>query len=260
MSRIYLETIVEKKRARVKALNYDINILKTQASKTKASPSFFDAMKKDGLSIIGEIKKASPSKGLIKPDFNPIEIAKEYQVAVDAISVLTEEEYFLGKDEYLKDVSSEVSLPTLCKDFIIHESQIYRAKILGASCVLLIVAILSKKEIIEFLKLANDLGLDALVEVHTKEELDIALECDAKIIGVNNRDLNTFKTDVRRTIELVKCIPSDKVIISESGIMGIDDIKILKVTKIDGILVGESFMRADDIIKHAKDIKDEYKS
>jgi len=260
MSRIYLETIVENKRARVNAHNYDVESLKKLASEIKAPSSFYEAMKKDGLSIIGEIKKASPSKGLIRSDFNPIEIAKEYQAAVDAISVLTEEEYFLGKDAYLKDVSNEVSLPTLCKDFMIDANQIYRAKILGASCILLIVAILSKKEITSFMKLANELGLDALVEVHTKEELDIALECDAKIIGVNNRDLNTFETDVRNTIELVKYIPDDKIIISESGIMDIDDIRILKDTKIDGVLVGESFMRSDDIKKHAKDIKDEYKS
>ena len=260
MSRVYLHTIVEKKRARVKALNYDINALKKQASLAGPAPSFFKAMKKEGLSIIGEIKKASPSKGLIKADFDPILIARAYAHAVDVISVLTEEEYFLGKDEYLKKVSDATALPTLCKDFIIAQSQIYRAKILGASCILLIVAILNKNEIMAFMTLARDLGLDALIEVHTKEELIIALEWGATIIGINNRDLNTFETDVRKTIELVKYVPPEKVIISESGIKGIADIRILNDVKIDGILVGESFMRSDDIEKHAKDIRNEYKS
>ena len=260
MGRVYLETIIADKRKRIDELNYDVHKLKVDAKNIANVKSFKKAMIKDGLSIIGEIKKASPSKGLIKPDFDAVKIARQYDGVVDAISVLTEEKYFLGKDEYLKDVSFAVSLPTLCKDFIIDQRQIYRAKILGASCILLIVAILDKEKIIEFIKLAYDLSMDVLVEIHTLSELKVALACGADIIGVNNRDLNSFETDINNTLKLVRHIPKDKVIISESGIMNLTDVKKLKEVDIDGILVGESFMRSSDIKTLAKDIKDEYKS
>lgn len=259
MSKIYLEDIVINKRKKLEEKKYNINNLINQMKHYDKRPSFYEAMNKEGLSIIGEIKKASPSKGLIrKGDFNPIELAYEYEQCVDAISVLTEEDYFLGNDKYLKEVSDNVSLPTLCKDFIISEEQIYNAKALGASCILLIVAILKKEELEKYLQLASKLKLDVLVETHTKEEIESAVEVGAKIIGINNRDLKTFKTDISTTINLRKYIPSNTLVISESGIHDINDINKLKDANIDGILVGESFMRCDDIIKQGEAFKNAY--
>ena len=150
----------------------------------------------------------------------------------------------MGKDEYLERISSFIELPTLCKDFIIDPLQIYKAKLLGASCVLLIVAVLSDEQLIEFISIAHSIGLDALVEIHNKEELDRVIGTDARIIGINNRNLKTFKTDLSVTLELTKYIPEGKVIISESGIHTKKDIEQLKNVKINGILVGESFMKS----------------
>ena len=257
--KIYLEDIVVKKRERLKEKKYNLEEMMYKASIIKIKASFYDAMKKDELSIIGEIKKASPSKGLIKEDFKPLEIAYEYEKCVDAVSVLTEEDFFLGHEDYLKEVSKAISLPTLYKDFIVCKEQIYSAKILGASCILLIVAILSQKELVEFLRLSKELGLDALVETHTKEEIERALEAKSNIIGINNRDLKTFKTSLDTTINLRKYIPKDTVVISESGINTIEDIKKLKEVNINGILVGESFMRCDDIVKQGEMFKNAYK-
>lgn len=256
---IYLEDIVAKKRARIIERAYDISALKVAIKGVKSHPSFYEMLKKEGLSIIGEIKKASPSKGLIKADFEPVELAKIYEKSVDAISVLTEESYFLGKDDYLKAVSQAVCLPTLCKDFVLDPAQIYNAKVLGASCVLLIVAILTDDELAKFRDLAEALGMDALIEVHTREELERALKIQPKIIGINNRNLKTFATDLRTTIELSKMIPEEVAIISESGIFDHHEIIRLNESKYDAILVGESFMRSEDMVKHAADLRAAYK-
>lgn len=258
--RIYLKDIVEQKRMRILDKKLDIDAFKVKDLINKTRPSFYEALAKEGLSIIGEVKKASPSKGIIKDDFKPLEIAKAYEGAVDAISVLTEEDFFLGHDQYLKEISETVKLPTLCKDFIIYKEQIYNAKALGASAVLLIVAILSDLELLEFIQAAKELNLDALVEVHTKEELMRALNTDAQIIGINNRNLETFETDIQVTLELRRLIPEGKVVISESGIHNEEDIIKLKKAHIDGILVGESFMKAKDIRHHAEVFKNAYKS
>jgi len=259
MMRIYLEDIVLKKRARVIERAYDVATLKLACENVPSKPSFYQMLKKEGLSIIGEIKKASPSKGLIKADFKPVELAKVYEQAVDGISVLTEEAYFLGHDDYLRDVSGAVSLPTLCKDFVVHEGQIYSAKLLGASCVLLIVAILTDDELRDFRDTAESIGLDALIEVHTKEELDRALAIQPKIIGINNRNLKTFEIDLNTTVELVASIPEDIAVISESGIFDEKEITLLNKGRYDAILVGESFMRSDDMLGHAKVLRDAYK-
>lgn len=257
--RIYLSDIVNKKRMRVKEKALDIESLKVNIRCVNKRHSFYKALAKEGLSIIGEVKKASPSKGIIKDDFNPLEIAKAYETVVDAISVLTEEDYFLGKDEYLQVISEAVKLPTLCKDFIVTKEQIYHAKQLGASAVLLIVAILSDKELFEFIQTAKKIELDALVEVHTKEEINRALLVGAQIIGINNRNLETFNTDIQTTLDLRPFIPEDRLVISESGIHTKEDIFRLKEANINGILVGESFMRADDIVHHAEVLKNAYK-
>jgi len=256
---IYLNEIVARKRIRLEEKNLSIDKLKEIIKFTPSRPSFYDALKKDGLSIIGEVKKASPSKGLIKADFTPVELAKQYEQCVECVSVLTEEDYFLGSDIYLADISHEISLPTLCKDFIIDPVQIYNAKALGASCVLLIVNILSDSTLKEFLDLATELGLDALVETHTKEEIESAVAAGAKIIGVNNRNLSTFKTSIDVTLDLAKYVPEDCIMVSESGILSPQDVEVLSYVDIDAILVGENFMRSDDIIQSAKDLKAAYR-
>jgi indole-3-glycerol phosphate synthase len=251
-----LDRIVEKKRIRLKELNLDIELLKEEAEKAEAGPSFIEVLQKDGLSIIGEVKKASPSKGLIKEIFDPLELACEYESCVDAISVLTEENFFLGSPEYLKKITAGIGIPVLRKDFIIEEVQIYEAKILGASAILLITAILDKKTLRKFIETAESLGLDPLVEVHTKEEVETALEAGAKIIGINNRDLKTFEVNLNTTIELSKLIPKDKVTVSESGVKDEMDIKKLKKAEIDGVLIGETFMRCDDMAELAGRLKE----
>lgn len=256
---IYLNEIVTKKRIRLEEKQLSLDELKKQIETVDKRPSFYEALKRDGLSIIGEIKKASPSKGLIREDFNPVELAKQYEGCVEAISVLTEEDYFMGSDSYLQDVSKQVSIPTLCKDFIIDPIQIYNAKALGASCVLLIVNILSDSVLKEFLDLAQELQLDALVETHTKEEIEKAVAAGARIIGVNNRNLSTFKTSIEVTLELAKYVPDECILVSESGILSPTDVEVLSCVDIDAILVGENFMRSDDIIKCAKDLKEAYK-
>ena len=251
-----LDRIVEKKKMRLKELNLDIKLLKQKAKMKKSKPSFIKALKKEGLSIIGEVKRASPSKGLIKENFDPLELAMEYENCVDAVSVLTEEDFFLGNPEYLKKITSEVKIPALRKDFIIDEVQIYEAKILGASAILLITAILDEKRLEKFIDIARKLGMDALVEVHTKEEVETAIIAGAEVIGINNRDLKTFNVDLNTTIELAKLIPKDRVIVSESGIKGELDIKKLITAEIDGVLIGEVFMRCDDIDELAGKFKD----
>jgi len=250
-----LDRIVEKKKIRLKELNLDIKLLKEKSKMKKSKPSFIEALKKEGLSIIGEVKRASPSKGLIKENFDPLELAMEYENCVDAVSVLTEADFFLGSPGYLKKIAKKIGTPVLRKDFIIDEVQIYEAKILGASAILLITAILDEKTLKKFIQVAETLGMDALVEVHTKEEVEKAIIAGAEIIGINNRDLKTFNVDLNTTVELAKLIPKDKVVVSESGIKSEVDIKKLVEAGIDGVLVGEVFMRCDDIGKLAGEFK-----
>lgn len=205
--------------------------------------------------IIAEVKKASPSKGIICEDFKPIKIAQAYEkYGVTAISVLTEEAYFLGENEYLKEISKEVSIPILRKDFIIDEYQIYHSKYLGASIILLIVAILDISSLVKYLKIAEKLGLDVIVEVHTETEFKLALEAGAKIIGINNRDLKTFKVDLKNTERLMKLTKEDIFIISESGIKTAEDIMFLKELGVAGILIGETLMKAANIGSKLKDL------
>ena len=217
--RIYIEE--KKKQVPLKNLISQAEALlqKEAAGEVSAKPSFYDSLAGDKLSFICEVKKASPSKGLIAPDFPYLTIAKEYESAgAAAISVLTEPEYFLGRDEYLKEIAQTVHIPVLRKDFTIDEYQIYEAKLLGASAVLLICSLLDKKTLSKFLDLANELKLDALVEAHDEEEVHTALECGAKIIGVNNRNLKNFTVDVRNSLRLRALVPKDVVFVSESGI------------------------------------------
>jgi indole-3-glycerol phosphate synthase len=200
------------------------------------------------IAIIAEVKKASPSKGIIKEDFEPLEIARQYEKAnVAGISVLTEEHYFKGSNQYLLDINRNVSTPTLRKDFIFHEYQIYHAKFLGASAILLIAAILDNKQIKNLFSLAKELGLNVLFEVHDRSELERALEADFKLVGINNRNLKTFNTTLDVTENLIKYVPKDITIISESGIKDKNDVDRLKEMGAKGILAGEVFMRASSI-------------
>ncbi len=214
---------------------------------TKGDFAFEQALKKPGMSFICECKKASPSKGLIAPDFPYLAIAKEYEAAgADCISVLTEPKWFLGSDQYLEEITAAVNTPCIRKDFTVDEYMIYEAKLLGASAVLLICAILSKEEIKTYLQICDELGLSALVETHDEAELEMALACGARIIGVNNRNLKDFSVDTDNSRRLRSLAPSDVIFVSESGISDAGDVARLKEIGVDAVLIGETLMRAQD--------------
>ena len=213
----------------------------------KEKCSFLEALKKPGMSYICEVKKASPSKGLIAPDFPYLDIAKEYEEAgASAISCLTEPFYFQGSDRYLQEIAQAVKIPVLRKDFTVDEYMIYQAKAFGASAVLLICAILDNAQLKAFGELAEDLGLDALVEAHDEWEVDRALNLGAKIVGVNNRNLHDFTVDMGNSIRLRNMAPGDTVFVSESGIRTAEDIRVLYENKVDAVLIGETLMRSAD--------------
>jgi len=209
------------------------------------------------MGFIGEVKHASPSKGVIVKDFPYLEIAKEYSEAgVDAISVLTEPDYFQGKLEYLQDIAKEVNVPVLRKDFVIDPYMVYQAKFAGAKIILLIVAILTPEKLRQFQQLANELDLAAIVEVHSKDELNTALDAGARIIGVNNRNLKDFTVDLNNSLKLRPLVPMNIPFIAESGIKTTEDIKLLKSANVNEALIGETFMKAKDkseIIKKFKE-------
>lgn len=238
--------------------NNSLEELKAKAKLMPKRASFKEALEKGGLSIIGELKKASPSKGVIVNDFKPMVLLKEYEKIVNAVSVLTEEKFFLGSPEYLREASQNSDLPLLRKDFIIDEIQIYEAKILGASAILLICAILTLDEIKNFSAIAKSLDLDVLLETHDEKEMKMAIESDADIIGINNRNLSTFELTIDITLNLLPMIPEGKVIVSESGFHTAEDIAKLKGTRVNAILVGESFMRTDNIEKKAQEFRNNF--
>ena len=210
-------------------------------------PAFEQALRADGLSFICEAKKASPSKGLIAPDFPYVEIARDYEAGgAAAISCLTEPFWFRGSDAYLKEIVQNVSIPVLRKDFTCDEYMIYQAKAFGASAVLLICAILNDQELLEYRELAEALGMDALVEAHDENEVARALKTGAKIVGENNRDLKTFKVDMNNSIRLRNLASDNVVFVSESGIKNAGDIAILERNRIGAVLIGETLMRSPD--------------
>ena len=197
--------------------------------------------------LISEVKKASPSKGLIRPDFDPVWIGRTYEAAgASAISVLTDEKYFQGKLEYLTAVRDAVSIPCLRKDFIVDPYQVYEARAAKADAILLIVAALPKDQLVNLMTLASDLGMASLVEIHTAGELDIALDINAKIVGINNRNLQTFEMTLETTLSLAEKVPGDRALVSESGIFTRADVEALLSAGVDAILVGESLMREPD--------------
>lgn len=222
--------------------------LKATAKAMKMGDFTFEkSLAREGMSFICEVKKASPSKGLIAPVFPYLDIAKDYEKAgATAISCLTEPHYFLGSDSYLKEITDAVSIPVLRKDFFIDEYMIYQAKVLGASAVLLICAILDDSELKALFAVAESLGLSAIFEAHDKEEVKRAAACGARIIGVNNRNLKTFEMDFNNSITLRNLVPEDVIFISESGIKTNADIKLLEQNNIGAVLIGETLMRAEN--------------
>ena len=209
--------------------------------------SFEKALRCPGLSFICECKKASPSKGLISPDFPYLQIAREYEhVGADCLSVLTEPKWFLGSDRILQEIAANVSLPCLRKDFTVDPYMIYEAKLLGASAVLLIVSILEEAQLKDDLLLCDRLGLSALVEVHTEQEASIAIRAGARILGVNNRNLKDFSVDASNSLRLRRRIPRSILFVSESGIRSREDVAKLEDMDADAVLIGEALMRAPD--------------
>ena len=217
---------------------------------------FEQALKKEGISFICECKKASPSKGLIAPDFPYLEIAKAYETAgADAISVLTEPKWFLGSDQYLREIAAEVSIPCLRKDFTVDPYMIYEAKVLGASAVLLICSILTEEQLKEYREIADTLGLSALVEAHDEEEIRMALRSGARIIGVNNRNLKDFSVDTENSRRLREMVPPEVLFVSESGVRTPEDVAKLREIGVDAVLIGETLMRAEDKKKKLAELR-----
>lgn len=213
----------------------------------KGDFAFENALKNPGISFICECKKASPSKGLISPEFPYLQIAKDYEAAgADCISILTEPKWFLGSNEYLKEIADAVAIPCLRKDFTVDEYMIYEAKLLGASAVLLICSILSGEKIKEYISICDSLGLSALVEAHDETEVQTALSAGARIIGVNNRNLKDFSVDTDNSRKLREQIPPDILFVSESGIKSAEDIKAVREIGADAVLIGETLMRSQN--------------
>ena len=251
-----LDELVELTKERYKDKKDNLDYIKDLANKREyKNVSFYDAIDKDGISFICEIKKASPSKGIISQDFKYLDIAEKYNQIADVISVLTEPYRFLGSDKYLSDVKNIVDIPVLRKDFIIYPYQIYEAKYIGADAILLIVAILSQEELVNYLNLAHSIGLGVLVEAHDEEEVKRAISAGARVIGVNNRNLKDFTIDMNNSIKLRNLAPREIKFISESGIKTRDDIKTLENNNVDGVLIGETLMRSNDPIKMVKELK-----
>ena len=246
-----LDEISAKTRERIaeKSKEIPLSEVRSEAESMPADKDFpFDkALSGSGISFICEVKKASPSKGIIAEDFPYLQIAKDYEAAgAAAISCLTEPFWFKGSDAYLHEITHNVKIPVLRKDFTISEYMIYEAKILGASAILLICSILSEQQLTEYLELAHSLGLSALVETHDETEIETAVKIGAKIIGVNNRDLKTFSVDTGNSAHLRYLVPPDRIFVSESGIKTADDVDGLRKIGANAALIGETLMRSHD--------------
>ncbi len=244
-----LDQIVEDKKMRLpqhKARISPFEMRRLAEAYDGISPSFYDALSKPGISIIGEFKKASPSLGKIESKIELTDRIDEYNDAVDAISCLTEEDHFLGNVEYLKQIRTMSTLPIIRKDFMIDEYQFYEAKAIGANAILLIAAILDDAQLMAFYQLTCELGLDALFEAHDEGEMDRVLGCGAKIVGVNNRDLRDFTIRLETTKRLSAMVPEDRVFVAESGIVSDDDVRFLAQCRVDAFLIGRALMESAD--------------
>jgi len=254
---VILDRIVAAKREEVARLKKATPLARLQEAISNLPPTrdFKRAISHRPCAIIAEVKRSSPSKGRIRDDFDPVQIASIYQEhGAQAVSVLTDEQFFEGKGAYLTAIKKSIALPLLRKDFIIDPYQIYETRILGADALLLIAAILDKGQLQEYIQLAEQLGLATLVEVHDKAELAKALAAGTEIIGINNRDLQTFSTDLKKTLELAPMIPQGTIVVTESGITTRRDIELLMAAGVHCFLIGEALMRADDIGKKLREL------
>ena len=253
-----LDDIVADKIPEVERRKRELPVEELQEQIREQSPplDFASALKGDRIKLIAEVKKASPSKGIIRKDFDPVNIALTYaDNGAVAISVLTDEQYFMGSLEYLRKIRKalDTPIPLLRKDFMLDKYQVYEARAAGADAILLIVAILESEQIAELMELSHRLGMECLVETHNEYECEIAVNCGARIIGINNRDLKTFTVDIETTGRLRQLIPSDRIVVSESGIRNRNDIERLKGWNIDAVLIGESLMASADIATAMKE-------
>jgi len=251
-----LSLIVEAKKKKVEILKKNRDELLSFIKKAPKVVSFNEAIKRQGkISFIAEIKQASPSAGVLRKDFSHLEIAKIYRDAkVNALSVVTEGEFFLGKINYIEDIKKEINLPVLRKDFIIDEIQILESRAVGADAILLILRILDEERLARLCNFSKELGMDVIVEIHTEKELKKVLAANVNIIGINNRNLNTLKVDLKTTQKLIPFIPQTITKISESGINTLRDVLLMKGLGVDAILVGESLMKADNIEEKIKEL------
>lgn len=245
-----LDTLAQSTRNRVENEKKTISPeqMKSYAlSMPKLDFEFEKALRKDDIAFICEVKKASPSKGIIAEDFPYVQIAKDYETAgASAVSVLTEPEYFKGSTEYLSEISKNINIPIIRKDFTVDEYMIYQARTVGASAVLLICAILDTETIKKYIGICDTLGLSALVEAHDEDEIQSALKAGARLIGVNNRNLKDFTVDINNCVNLRKLVPSDVTFVAESGIKSAKDIDVLRQANINAVLIGETLMRAEN--------------
>ena len=247
-----LDDIVADKIQEVEKRKHELPIegLKKRIQEQSSPLDFASALKGAQVKLIAEVKKASPSRGIIREEFNPVDIARTYSSnGAAAISVLTDTKYFMGSLDYLREIRKALDkpVPLLRKDFILDEYQVYEARAAGADAILLIVAILESEKLTEFLELSHQLGMKCLVETHNEYECEIAVNSGARVIGINNRDLRTFTVDIETTGRLRQLIPPDRIVISESGIKNRNDIERLKSWDVNAVLIGESLMASADI-------------
>ncbi len=259
MAKDILKEIIQKKKEKILLAKQGLSEenLKSQALGFPPTRPFMEAISKPKtISLIAEIKKASPSRGVIRQDFNHLNIAQIYQEAgVQAISVLTEEDYFQGNISYINEVKNAVSVPVLRKDFILEPYQVYESRVFGADAILLIADLLSKDKLTELMQVADSLSLDYIVEVHEEKELKKVLNMKGiSCIGINNRDLHTLEVDFKTTEKLFPLIPRDKIVVVESGIKSYQDILFLRILGVNAVLIGEAFMEADNIGRKVEEI------
>ena len=248
-----LKRILARKQEEVAERRERVSLFELKARLSGAPPvrGFADAVEaklKAGLpAVIAEVKKASPSKGVIRPDFDPAAIARSYEAGGAAcLSVLTDIDFFQGSDAYLQQARAACSLPVLRKDFVVDAWQLHEARMLGADCVLLIAAALDDVQLAEFAFIADELGMDVLVEVHDLDELERALPIPARLLGINNRNLRTFEVSLQNTLDLKDMVPADRVLVTESGILAPADVALMRGAGVHAFLVGEAFMRQPD--------------
>jgi len=254
-----LDDIVLKRKEQLERAKANISeneIISLAKNANNPVKDFKSALSKAGMSFICEVKRASPSKGIISENFEPVKTAIEYEKAgANAISILTEEYYFKGSNDYLTAIRKEVSIPLLRKDFIIDPYQIYEARAIGADAILLIAALLSTDRIIEYKKIAEGIGLHCLTEIHNEEELQKVIKADCDIIGINNRNLKTFEVSLETTKMLAGLISKDKIIVSESGIVNHEDIVFVSKNGANAVLIGETLMRSGNIAKTLSELR-----